>query len=123
MSTATILYVEDNDDNVYVLKNRLERAGYQVHIAVDGQQGVDMAKDLLPDLIIMDLILPELDGWEATRQIKADGATSNIPIIALSSSAMPADSQRALDMGCERFDTKPVDFTRLKALIDDLLKA
>lgn len=123
MSTATILYVEDNDDNVYVLKNRLERAGYQVHIAVDGQQGVDMAKDLLPDLIIMDLILPELDGWEATRQIKADESTSKIPIIALSSSAMPADSKRALEMGCERFDTKPVDFTRLKALIDDILKA
>lgn len=123
MSAATILYVEDNDDNVYVLKNRLERAGYQVHVALDGRQGVAMAKELMPDLIIMDLILPELDGWEASRQIKADDATRGIPIIALSSSAMPADRQRALDMGCARFDTKPVDFTRLKALIDEILES
>lgn len=121
MSAATILYVEDNDDNVYVLKNRLERAGFQVHVAVNGKQGVAMAKDLLPDLIIMDLILPELDGWEASRQIKTHELTRSIPIIALSSSAMPGDQQRALEMGCERFDTKPVEFFRLKALIDDIL--
>ena len=121
MSVGTILYVEDNDDNVYMLKNRLERAGYEVHVAVDGLEGVSKARELVPDLIIMDLILPELDGWEATRQIRADTATRDVPIIALSSSAMPADRQRALDVGCDRFDAKPVDFNRLKTIIEELL--
>ena len=121
MSAGTILYVEDNDDNVYVLKNRLERAGYEVHIAVDGREGVTKARELVPDLIIMDLILPVLDGWDVTRESGSDAATRDVPIIALSSSAMPADRQRALDAGCDRFDAKPVDFSRLKVLIEELL--
>ena len=121
MGAGKILYVEDNDDNVYVLKKRLERAGFEVHVASDGAQGVAMAKSLLPDLIIMDLILPNIDGWEATRMLKADSNTAHVPIIALSSSAMPNDRQRALDVGCDRFDAKPVDFARLRSIIDELL--
>jgi CheY-like chemotaxis protein len=121
MTGKTILCVEDNDDNVYVLRGRLERMGFNVRVANDGSQGVSMAREVLPDLIIMDLILPELDGWEATKQLRADHTTRSIPIIALSSSAMPEDRQRALDAGCDRFDSKPVDFTRLRSMIDELL--
>ena len=121
MTGKTILCVEDNDDNVYVLRGRLERMGFQVRVASDGIQGVSMAREVMPDLIIMDLILPELDGWEATKRLRADDATRAIPIIALSSSAMPEDRQRALDVGCDRFDSKPVDFKRLRSMIDELL--
>jgi CheY-like chemotaxis protein len=116
-----ILYVEDNDDNVYVVRNRLTRAGHTVVVAVDGQQGVDMARTERPDLILMDLSLPELDGWEATKRLKAAPETKTIPVIALSAHAMAGDREKALAAGCDDYDTKPVDFTRLRAKIDALL--
>jgi CheY-like chemotaxis protein len=108
-----ILYVEDNDDNVYMLKNRLTRAGYTVVVATDGAQGVALAASEQPDLILMDLSLPVLDGWEAARRIKATPTTSRIPIIALSAHAMTGDQEKALAAGCDDFDTKPVELQRL----------
>ena len=116
-----ILYVEDNDDNVYVVKSRLTRAGYTVLVAVDGQQGVDMALAERPDLILMDLSLPVLDGWEATRRLKAAPETKAIPVIALSAHAMAGDREKALAAGCDDYDTKPVELARLRAKIDTLL--
>lgn len=116
-----ILYVEDNDDNIYVLKNRLARAGYTVLVAMDGEQGVAMAVAERPDLILMDLSLPVLDGWEATRRLKADSSTRDIPVIALTAHAMSGDRETALEAGCEDFDTKPVDFARLRGKIQALL--
>ena len=113
-----ILYVEDNDDNVYVVKTRLTRAGYTVLVAVDGQQGVDMALAQRPDLILMDLSLPVLDGWEATRRLKASAETTSIPVIALSAHAMAGDREKALAAGCDDYDTKPVDFARLLGKIE-----
>src|SRR3954466_4556354 len=104
-----ILYVEDNDDNIYMLKNRLTRAGFTVVVATDGAHGVAMAASEQPDLILMDLSLPVLDGWEATRRIKAAPQTSRIPIIALSAHAMAGDAEKALAAGCDDFDTKPVE--------------
>jgi len=118
-----ILYVEDNDDNVYVVKNRLTRAGFTVLIATDGAQGVAMAADERPDLILMDLGLPVLDGWEAVRRIKAAPQSRNIPVIALSAHAMPGDPERAIAAGCDDFDTKPVDFKRLLDKIRALMPA
>lgn len=117
-----ILYVEDNEDNVYMLRQRLTREGFDVAIARDGIQGLDMARQGAPDLIIMDLILPELDGWEATRRLKADPETQDIPIIALSASAMPGDEGSARSAGCDDFDSKPVNFDRLLAKIEAQLK-
>jgi CheY-like chemotaxis protein len=108
-----ILYVEDNDDNIYMLKNRLSRAGFTVIIANDGEQGVAMAASEQPDLVLMDLSLPGLDGWEAARRIKAAPETSRIPIIALTAHVMPGDREKALGAGCDEFDTKPVDLPRL----------
>ncbi len=108
-----ILYVEDNDDNVYMLKNRLTRAGFSVVIATDGTQGVVMAGSERPDLVLMDLTLPDMDGWEATRRIKADPATKSIPVIALTANAMEGDKEKALAAGCDDFDTKPVELQRL----------
>jgi two-component system cell cycle response regulator DivK len=108
-----ILYVEDNDDNIYMLKNRLTRAGFTVIIATDGAQGVAMAASEQPDLILMDLTLPNIDGEEATRRIKADPATRSIPVIALTANAMPEDREKALAAGCDDFDTKPVELPRL----------
>ena len=116
-----ILYVEDNDDNIYVIRNRLGRAGYTIIVATDGDQGVSMARTEQPDLILMDLRLPGLDGWEATRQLKAMSETRDIPIIALSAHAMAGDRQKALAAGCEDYDTKPVDIARLRAKIVALL--
>ena len=115
-----ILYVEDNDDNVYMLKNRLTRAGFAVVIATDGAQGVAMAASELPDLILMDLSLPVLDGWEATRRIKANSATQHIPIIAITANAMTGDKEKAMAAGCDDFDTKPVDMPRLLGKINAL---
>lgn len=118
-----ILYVEDNDDNIYVLKNRLTRAGFNVLVARDGAQGVAMASAEVPDLIIMDLTLPVLDGWEATRQLKAALETKHIPVIALTAHAMSGDLEKALQAGCDDFDTKPVELPRLlgkiRALVPD----
>ena len=118
-----ILYVEDNDDNVYVVKSRLTRAGFTVLVAVDAEQGLVMAAAERPDLILMDLSLPGLDGWEATRRLKAAPATKDIPVIALSAHAMTGDREKALAAGCDDYDTKPVDFPRLRAKIQALLPA
>jgi CheY-like chemotaxis protein len=108
-----ILYVEDNEDNVYMLKSRLQRRGFDVVVAVDGEQAVEMALAEEPSLIIMDLSLPNVDGWEATRRLKANEKTSHIPVIALSAHAMVGDREMALDAGCDDYDTKPVEFERL----------
>ncbi len=116
-----ILYVEDNEDNIYMLSRRLERKGYQVVVATDGEQGLAMAQREAPALILMDLGLPVLDGWEAIRQLKASSATSKIPIIALSAHAMSSDREKALDAGCDDYDTKPVEFARLIQKIETLL--
>jgi len=108
-----ILYVEDNEDNIYMLSARLRRKGYEVIVATDGDQGVARARADAPALILMDLSLPVLDGWEATRRLKALPETRDIPVIALSSHAMAGDREAALAAGCDDYDTKPVDFTRL----------
>ena len=116
-----ILLVEDNEMNRDMLSRRLERRGYQVVIAVDGVEGVRMAQAEAPALILMDMSLPVLDGWEATRQIKAAPATGGIPIIALTAHAMSGDREKAIEAGCDDFDTKPVDLPRLLAKIEALL--
>ena len=116
-----ILYVEDNDDNIYMLQRRLVRAGHTVIIAKDGEQGVAMTSAERPDLILMDLGLPVLDGWEATRRIKAAAETKHIPVIALTANAMTGDREKAMAAGCDDFDTKPVDMSRLLAKIQALV--
>jgi len=116
-----ILYVEDNEDNVYMLKRRLERAGFEVVVAPDGEQGLAAAHDQRPDLILMDLSLPVLDGWEATRRLKAAEGTRAIPVIALSAHAMPGDREKALAAGCDEYDAKPVKLPGLLAKIRALL--
>lgn len=116
-----ILYVEDNDDNIYMLERRLTRNGFAVCIARDGAQGVAMATAEQPDLILMDISLPVLDGWEATRQIKAAGATRHIPVIALTANAMNGDREKALAAGCDEFEPKPVDMARLLGKIQALV--
>ena len=108
-----ILYVEDNEDNIYVLENRLKRQGYEMVIARDGATGVRLAASENPDVILMDLSLPVLDGWEATRQIKAAPQTRHIPVIALTANAMTGDREKALAAGCDDFDIKPVVLPRL----------
>jgi two-component system cell cycle response regulator DivK len=108
-----VLYVEDNDDNVFVLKSRLTRAGFTIIVAGDGAQGVAMAASEQPDLILMDLSLPVLDGWEATRRIKSAPQTKHIPVIAITAHAMTGDRERALAAGCDDFDTKPIELPRL----------
>ncbi len=117
-----ILYVEDNEDNLYMLTNRLYREGYDVRIATDGEEGVKMSRSENPALIIMDLGLPVLDGWEAIRQIKSSPETKHIPIIALTAHAMSYDHAKAREAGCDDFDTKPVDMPRLLEKIRSLLK-
>ena len=113
-----LLLVEDNEMNRDMLSRRLERRGYVVAIALDGQQGIDMARSEKPDLILMDMSLPVVDGWEATRQLKADDATKETPIIALTAHAMASDEEQAREAGCDDFDTKPVDFKRLLGKIE-----
>ncbi len=117
-----ILLVEDNEMNRDMLSRRLEKRGYAVAIAVDGGAGVAMAGSEMPDLILMDMSLPVLDGWDATRQIKANPATATIPVIALTAHAMESDRQKALEAGCDDFDTKPVELNRLLLKIEELLK-
>ena len=117
-----ILYVEDNDDNVYVVRGRLGRLGHSVVVASDGNQGVSMALTERPDLILMDLRMPGLDGWEATRRIKAAPGTRHIPVIALSAHAMAGDREEALAAGCDDYDTKPIDFARLRGKIEAALR-
>ena len=116
-----ILLVEDNEMNRDMLSRRLVRKGYEVSIAVDGLQAVALTAEKKPDLVLMDLSLPEIDGWEATRRIKADPSTSGIPIIALTAHAMVGDRERALEAGCDDFDTKPVDLQRLLEKMEALL--
>ena len=116
-----ILLVEDNQLNRDMLSRRLARRGYQVVIAVNGEEGLRLAQVELPDLILMDMRLPGLDGWEATRQLKAAPATRTIPIIALTAHAMAGDREKALAAGCDDYDSKPVDFARLLAKIQALL--
>jgi two-component system cell cycle response regulator DivK len=118
---ATILLVEDNEMNRDMLSRRLARRGHRVLIAVDGGQGVQMAKQEAPDLILMDMSLPVLDGWEATRQLKAAFETQAIPIIALTAHAMAGDREKALAAGCDDYDTKPIEFTRLLGKIQAFL--
>lgn len=116
-----ILYVEDNDDNIYVIRNRLGRDGHTIVIATDGEQGIAMAASEKPDVILMDLSLPVLDGWEATRRLKGTAETKHIPVIALSAHAMTGDREKALEAGCEDYDTKPIDIKRLRAKIQALV--
>lgn len=118
-----ILLVEDNEMNRDMLSRRLKRNGYDVVIAIDGQQGVDMASSEAPDLILMDMSLPVIDGWEATRRVKANAATRGIPVIALTAHAMAGDREKAIEAGCEDYDTKPVEITRLLDKITALLGA
>lgn len=119
---ARILVVEDNEMNRDMLSRRLERRGYEVLVAVDGAEGVARATAELPDLVLMDMSLPEVDGWEATRRLRADERTRAIPIIALTAHAMAGDRQQAIEAGCSDYDTKPIDFTRLLAKIEALLR-
>jgi len=116
-----ILLVEDNEMNRDMLSRRLIRNGYEVCLAMDGQQGADMALSEVPDLILMDMSLPVIDGWEATRRIKANDATRDIPVIALTAHAMAGDREKAMEVGCEDYDTKPVELSRLLGKIAALL--
>lgn len=119
---AKILLVEDNEMNRDMLSRRLERRGFNVIIAADGGVGLELARSAAPDLILMDMSLPVVDGWEATRQLKADPATAKIPVIALTAHAMAEDRAKAMAAGCDDFDTKPVELVRLLAKIDAMLK-
>jgi CheY-like chemotaxis protein len=116
-----ILCVEDNDDNLFLLHRRLTRAGFEIKIAVNGAEGVDWAKTLLPDLIVMDLNLPGLDGWEATRRLKNQPETKHIPIIVLTAHTMEKNREKAFAAGCDAFESKPVDFGGLVKKIRSLL--
>src|SRR5512134_1942886 len=118
-----ILLVEDNELNRDMLSRRLERKGFSVVMAEDGRQGVAMAASEAPDLILLDMSLPLVDGWEAARQIKARAVTKGIPIIALTAHAMSGDREKALAAGCDEYDTKPVEFARLLAKIEAILKS
>ena len=119
-----LLYIEDNEDNLYMLTLWFDVLGdYEIVSASDGAAGIAMAAAELPDLILMDLNLPEIDGWEATRRLKADPATRDIPIIALTAHAMAGDREKAIATGCDDFETKPVEFDRLLAKIERVLAA
>jgi two-component system, cell cycle response regulator DivK len=117
-----ILLVEDNEMNQDMLSRRLLRRGYEVLIAGDGAKGVEMARAERPDLVLMDMSLPVLDGWEASRQIKGSPETNSIPIIALTAHAMAGDREKALDAGCDDYDTKPIELPRLLEKIEALLR-
>lgn len=117
----TVLLVEDNEMNRDMLSRRLARRGFDVLMAVDGDQGVRMAKTEMPDLILMDMSLPVIDGWEAARQIKAEASTQPIPLIALTAHAMAGDRDKALQAGCDDFETKPIELSRLLDKMDRLL--
>jgi two-component system cell cycle response regulator DivK len=118
---ARLLLVEDNEENRDMLSRRLRRKGYDVHIAVDGGEGVTRARAEAFDLIVMDMSLPVLDGWEATRRLKADEATRRVPVLGLSAHAMSGDREKAMAAGCDDYDTKPVEFDRLLAKVEALL--
>ncbi|MGD0310404.1 MAG: response regulator [Acidobacteriota bacterium] len=118
---AKVLIVEDNAMNRDMLSRRLQRCGYEVELAADGLKGLEITHAWHPDLILMDLSLPEIDGWEATRRLKAKSATRHIPIIALTAHAMVSDRERAFEAGCDEYDTKPIEFQRLLSKIESLL--
>jgi CheY-like chemotaxis protein len=118
-----LLLVEDNELNRDMLSRRLARRGFEVLLAVDGQEGIDEATRHLPDLIIMDMSLPVLDGWESTRRLKQQPSTESIPVLALTAHAMAGEREKAIAAGCEDYDTKPVDFVRLMDKIENLLAA
>ena len=118
---TTILLVEDNELNRDMLSRRLSRKGFEVQFALDGQEAVEKAKTLMPDLVLMDIGLPVLDGYDATRAIKSDDSTKSIPVIALTAHAMAEDRKQCLDAGCNDFDTKPIDLPRLLSKIHALL--
>lgn len=118
-----VLLVEDNEANADMLTRRLARHGFDVRLATDGLQAVEMTRAEAPDLVLMDISLPKIDGWEATRRIKADPATAGVPIVALTAHAMVADRQRCLDAGCSEFETKPIDLARLLDKMQALLAA
>ena len=116
-----VLLIEDNEMDRDMLSRRLIRRGFQVVFAIDGQQGVDLARSERPDIILMDMSLPVIDGWEATRRVKADDATRGVPVIGLTAHVMSGDREKALMAGCDDYDTKPVEFDRLIAKIERLL--
>ena len=118
-----VLLVEDNEMNRDMLSRRLIKRGYTVLMAIDGQQGIDMALSEKPDIILIDMSLPVVDGWEAAKQIKANDASNGVPLIALTAHAMAADRERAMSAGCDDFDTKPVELLRLLGKMETLLKA
>ncbi|MGK7873843.1 MAG: response regulator [Xenococcaceae cyanobacterium] len=118
---AKILLVEDNEMNRDMLSRRLKRKGYDVVIAIDGSEGVSMAASESPDIILMDMSLPVMDGWTATRQLKSNPATKNIPVVALTAHAMSGDREKALEAGCDDYDTKPIDFKHLLGKIEAIL--
>ncbi len=119
---TTILIVEDNEMNRDMLGRRLKRRGFEIALAVDGRDGVDAASNLKPDLILMDMSLPVMDGWAATRELKGQPDTAGIPIIALTAHAMIGDKEKALDAGCDDYDTKPIELDRLLSKIGNLLE-
>jgi len=116
-----VLVVEDNEMNRDMLSRRLTRRGFQVIFAVDGQQGVDLARSERPDIILMDMSLPVMDGWEATRRVKSDDATRSVPVIGLTAHAMAGDREKAIEAGCDDYDTKPVELERLIGKMERLL--
>jgi CheY-like chemotaxis protein len=118
---TTIVLVEDNEMNYDMLSRRLRKKGYEVHIAKDGQAGIEMVGSVRPNIVLMDMSLPVLDGWEATRRLKADDSTKHIPIIALTAHAEQGQRDKALAAGCDDYDTKPIDFKRLREKIAALL--
>jgi two-component system, cell cycle response regulator DivK len=118
---AKVLLVEDNEMNRDMLSRRLIRRGYEIVLAVDGQQGIDMARSEKPDIILMDFSLPVIDGWEATRRVKADEVTRDVPVIGLTARAMSGDREKALEAGCNDYDTKPIELGRLIGKIERLL--
>jgi CheY-like chemotaxis protein len=120
---AKVLLVEDNEMNRDMLSRRLIRRGFQVVFAMDGQQGVDLARSEQPDIILMDMSLPVIDGWEATRRVKADDATRSVPVIGLTAHAMAGDREKAIEAGCDDYDTKPVELDRLIDKIERLIGA
>ena len=120
---STILIVEDNELNRDMLSRRLQRKGYEVLLAVDGEDGIDVARAKRPDLVLMDMSLPTVDGWEATRRLKADEELGHIPVIALTAHAMANDRDKALAAGCDDYDTKPIELPRLLAKMEALLQA
>jgi two-component system, cell cycle response regulator DivK len=120
---AKVLLVEDNEMNRDMLSRRLTRRGFEVVFAVNGKQGVDLARSEKPDIILMDMSLPIMDGWEATRCVKSDDATRSVPVIGLTAHAMSGDREKAIDAGCDDYDTKPVELDRLIGKIERLLGA